>query len=182
MVLNMELPNGNECTTKPWTCCRKLANPSMEEINPYLKDGTKTNDTESLCQKLGGPRSKLLNMTRLLWRTIHESRWCSTTTKSTTGFCSSKTRMAKIARRICDKDSTRTCNHSSWSSSKTTKRISVRRNWRVWLRSRSSNRLEVTCRQLRPRQQIGTVTIGRREIGIPGILQGLTIREHVSQF
>ena len=30
-----------------------------------------------------------------------------------------------------------------------------------------------TC--LRPRQQIGTVTIGRREVGIPGILHGLTI-------
>ena len=29
-----------------------------------------------------------------------------------------------------------------------------------------------TCR-LRPRQQIGTVTLGRREVGIPGILHGL---------
>ena len=36
-----------------------------------------------------------------------------------------------------------------------------------------------TCR-LRPRQQIGTVTIGRREVGIPSILHGLTIRENVS--
>ena len=33
-----------------------------------------------------------------------------------------------------------------------------------------------TCR-LRPRQQIGTVTSGRREVGIPGILHGLTVRE-----
>ena len=31
-------------------------------------------------------------------------------------------------------------------------------------------------RRLRPRQQIGTVTRGRREVGILGILHGLTIR------
>ena len=36
-----------------------------------------------------------------------------------------------------------------------------------------------TCR-LRLRQQIGTVTIGRRKVGILGILQGLTIREIIS--
>ena len=35
-----------------------------------------------------------------------------------------------------------------------------------------------TCR-IRPRQQIGTVTIGRREVGVLGILHGLKIREHV---
>ena len=31
-----------------------------------------------------------------------------------------------------------------------------------------------TCRQLRARQQIGTVTVGRREVGILGILHGLS--------
>ena len=34
-----------------------------------------------------------------------------------------------------------------------------------------------TCRQFRPRQQIGTETSGRREVGIPSILHALTIRE-----
>ena len=29
MVPNMELPNGNECTTRPRRCGRKLANPNM---------------------------------------------------------------------------------------------------------------------------------------------------------
>ena len=29
---------------------------------------------ESLCQKLGGPKSKLSNMTRLPWRMIHTSQ------------------------------------------------------------------------------------------------------------
>ena len=38
----------------------------------------------------------------------------------------------------------------------------------------SFNSSRETCR-LRPRQQIGTATIGRREVGIPGILHGLTI-------
>ena len=38
-----------------------------------------------------------------------------------------------------------------------------------------------TCR-VRPRQQIGTLTIGRREVGILGIHHGLTIREIFSEF
>ena len=38
-----------------------------------------------------------------------------------------------------------------------------------------------TCR-IRPRQQIGTVTVGRREVGILGILHGLKIREFFSGF
>ena len=54
--------------------CQKRVNPIMEDINPYLRDGTKTTNTESLCQKLGGPRSILLNMTRLPWKTTHTSQ------------------------------------------------------------------------------------------------------------
>ena len=34
-----------------------------------------------------------------------------------------------------------------------------------------------TCRQLRPRQQKGIETIGRRAVGLPSIFHGLTIRE-----
>ena len=33
--------------------------------------------------------------------------------------------------------------------------------------------------RIRPRQQMGTVTIGRREVGILGILHGLKIREKI---
>ena len=39
-----------------------------------------------------------------------------------------------------------------------------------------------TCRQLRPRQQIGIETIGRRAVGIPSILHSLTIRDFFSKF
>ena len=42
-----------------------------------------------------------------------ESRRCSTTTKSMTLFCSSKTRMQKSARRTCEKDPTRIQTKSS---------------------------------------------------------------------
>ena len=49
----------------------------------------------------------------------------------------------------------------------------------------SFNQRKETCRlrrhRPRPRQQIGTATIGRREVGIPGILHGLTHRDF-SQF
>ena len=38
-----------------------------------------------------------------------------------------------------------------------------------------------TFRQLRPRQQLGIETIGRRAVLIPSILHGLTVREHFSQ-
>ena len=38
-----------------------------------------------------------------------------------------------------------------------------------------------SCRQLRPRQQIGIETSGRRAVGIPSILHGLTTREIFSQ-
>ena len=41
-----------------------------------------------------------------------------------------------------------------------------------------SNSRGESCRQLRPRQQIGIETIGRRAVEIPSILHGLTIREH----
>ena len=113
-----------------------------------------------------------------------ESRRCSTTTESMTWFCSSKTRMQKIARRTCDKDSTGMQNHSSWSTNKEDSEEDKH--------SKESTRMTIesilepvdvstiqshreTCR-FRPRQQIGTVTIGRREVGIIGILHGLKIR------
>ena len=37
MVPNMELPNGNLCTTKPRRCCRKLDNPSMVGAKPFFE-------------------------------------------------------------------------------------------------------------------------------------------------
>ena len=71
---NMDLLSGNECTARLRKCCKKLVNPSMEDINPYLKDGAKTTNTEILCHSSGGTRSKFLNMTRLPWKTIHTSQ------------------------------------------------------------------------------------------------------------
>ena len=68
MVPNMELPNGNECTTKPRRSCRKLANPSMVVTKPFWKDGTRMTNT-AFCQILGGLRSRLFSMTNLHWKT-----------------------------------------------------------------------------------------------------------------
>ena len=103
---------------------------------------------------------------------------------STTWLCWSEKRVQEIARQILDKDSARLLNYSSQSTNKTAKRISVCGNWRKWLRSRPSHAQAggfmtsrgETCRQLRPRQQIGIETIGRRAVGIPSILHGLTVR------
>ena len=141
----------------------------------------------------GGRGSKLSNMTRLLWRTIHTSLqdlkefkiqnfrysdWIKTT-KSTT--CS-KRRMHKNVVRTCGKASTRIQANSSWSTVTTAKRRSIRRNRRARLSSRPSNQLtvllfRVTGRTRSIRQQIGILTVGRREVGIIGILRGLTIRD-----
>ena len=68
-VPNMELPNGNECATKPSSRCRKLANPSMVGTKPSWKDGTTRTNTASLCQKLGGLENNLFSMTHLHWNT-----------------------------------------------------------------------------------------------------------------
>ena len=67
MVPNMELPNGNECAAKPRRCCGKL-DPSMAGTKPFWKDGTRTTHTASLCQKLGGLKSRFFSMTNLHWK------------------------------------------------------------------------------------------------------------------
>ena len=109
--------------------------------------------------------------------------WIKTVFATTWFRSGKKKRMQKFARRQRDKESTRPQNNSSWSTSKTAKRTSIWRNRRIWLSSRSSKPAgsfeshRETCR-FRLRQQIGTVTSGRREVGILGILHGLTIREH----
>ena len=50
-------------------CCRKLANPSMVDTKPFWKDGTRMTHAASLCQILGGLRSRLFRMTNLHWKT-----------------------------------------------------------------------------------------------------------------
>ena len=124
-VPNMDFLNGNECTSRLRKCCKKLVNPIMEDINPYLGDGTKTTITEVLGPSLGGPRSKLLNMTRLSWRTItsqqnlkefkNTKHWvlrlnqdgAQQPLNQRPDFAQAKRECKKNARRTCEKDSTR---------------------------------------------------------------------------
>ena len=148
----MELPNGNECTTKPKRCCRKLANPSMVDTRP---------NTASLCQKFVGLKSRLFSMTNLQWKTtlklqqerqeletrkIGYSRWkkerCSRTNESTTGFRWSKPRNEKTARWTCERDFKRKYTHSSCTTIKTTKGPTIWRTWWIWLSNRCPNRME----------------------------------------
>ena len=82
--------------------------------------------------------------------------------------------MREVARRKHGKDSTRLLHHSTQSTSKTAKR--TMQSTLAQAESSMKSRGE-TCRQLRLRQQIGIETIGRRAVGIPSILHGLTIRE-----
>ena len=70
VVQHMDVLSGNERTSRLRKCCKMLSSTqALEDINPFLRDGTKTTNTESLCDSSGGPRRKLLNMTRLPWKT-----------------------------------------------------------------------------------------------------------------
>ena len=65
MVPNMELPSGNECTTRPRRCCRTRANPSMVVTKPFRKDGARMTKTTSLCQMLGGTEKQIIQYDEL---------------------------------------------------------------------------------------------------------------------
>ena len=49
MVQNMDLQSGNECTTMPMKCCKKLVSKSMVDTTPSLKDGTLRTSSAILC-------------------------------------------------------------------------------------------------------------------------------------
>ena len=85
--------NGNECTSRIRKCCKKLVNSSMKDINPYLRDSTKTTHKEVLCHSrvdrgadywtwqdcLGGPffrRNKTWKDFKI--QNIGYSRWIKT--------------------------------------------------------------------------------------------------------
>ena len=60
---------GNECIVKQKRCCKKLANRSMEDINPFLRDGTKMTITESICIKNGWTEEQIIQYDKLPWKT-----------------------------------------------------------------------------------------------------------------
>ena len=66
-----------------------------------------------------------------------------------------------------DQQSRRRQGHASEGIEEHDYRVDPRTGWRFH---------RETCR-IHPHQQIGTVTIGRREVGILGILRGLTTRD-----
>ena len=108
----MELPNGNECATKPRTCCRKLANPSMVGTKPFWKDGTMTAIFRKSLSEIGWTwRTDYIQYEELALKDNSyiatrgdrdrnekklgsqvEWRRCSRTNESTTGFRWSETR------------------------------------------------------------------------------------------
>ena len=110
-----------------------------------------------------------------------ESRRCSTTTKSTTWFCSSKTRMQtnctrNVWKRLNKKiDQFLVINNHDNEEGKHSKELTSSTIESILGGSIVQSHRE-TCR-IRLRQHIGTVTIGRRKVGILGNLRGLTIRD-----
>ena len=150
MVRNMELPKGNECTIKHRRCCKKLANPNKEDINPYLSDGTTITITEILCHSSGGPRS---TSSRKITHTCHSKGQSSQREKlgtlvewrrieeSTSWFCWSKTKnfkdfMMNMWKKLPEAKYT----DSSYTTNKTKKRSTILRT-RMWLSSWSSDRI-----------------------------------------
>ena len=147
----MVLLNDNECITRLKKCCIKLVKKSMENTHPFLRDGITTTKVESLWQKLHGQRSIFKSWENSKFRALDskiKSGWCSATIKSTTRLLLKR------------KENGRDYTTNFWQGPnrkkepfipcsqqvRQTKGESVRRNWRIWQRSRSSNRLEVLQR------------------------------------
>ena len=106
-------------------CCRKLVNPSMEDTNPHLRDGTKTTNTEVLCLSSGGPRSKWLNMTRCFGRPLQRRKPERIPKYQTMG--------TQVESRLCSNQP-----HSSWSTNWERDNWTTR-SWNSWHSSRSGN-------------------------------------------
>ena len=110
----MDLLSGNECNARQGKCCKKNGQKKHGEHSsiltiPKVFVRNWLDRVENYFDKtaLGDhsyveTRSDRIQNTKQLGTQI-ESRRCSTTTKSTTDFCSSKTRMQKNARRTCEK-------------------------------------------------------------------------------
>ena len=66
MVPNTELPNGNECTTRPRTCCRKLARqPKHGGHKTILERWHNVTNLASRCQKIGWTEEQIIQYDEL---------------------------------------------------------------------------------------------------------------------
>ena len=72
VVPNMELPNGNECTTRPRRCSRQLAKASMVVTKPFWKDGTRMTHTARGVQGPQNQRPDFVEAKRELRRLCDE--------------------------------------------------------------------------------------------------------------
>ena len=115
VVPNMDLLNGNECTARLRKCCKKLVNPSMEEINPYLERWHKDEQDRKSLSEIRWTEEQIIEYDKIALedhsyvarRSERIHKYKTLGTQIEPRRCWSKTRMQKIARRRCDKDSTR---------------------------------------------------------------------------
>ena len=62
---HMELPSGNECTTTPRRCCRKLANPSMVGTRPFWKGWHKDDKYRKSLSEIGWTEEQIVQYDEL---------------------------------------------------------------------------------------------------------------------
>ena len=203
-VPNMDLLSGNQCTCKAQEIvAKKACQPKHGEYKSIHERWHKDDQYRNSLSLIGWTEEQIIEHDKIAledpfirrnktWKnskyktlgTQVEPRRCSTTTKSTTWFYSNKTRMKKECTTnmwksvnknidqflVINNHDNEEDKHSKESTSTTIESILEPAGGSIIQNHRE------TCR-IRPRQQIGTVTIGRREVGSLGILRGLTIRD-----
>ena len=184
MVTVMELPNGNDCTTRPRRRCRKLAKPNHFGSKTILERWHKDDNHCKSFSDIGLTEEQIFQYDEL----AVEYQYCNNrernrnekslilslkkgvqkTTESTSWFCWTKTRNEKTAWWTCERDPRRKYTDSSFTTNKTTKKPTIRRTWRSWLSSRSSNRIGIQHLRLHQLSENSTTIGSRPKVGILG--------------
>ena len=161
MGLNMELPKGNECTTTQRRCCRKLANPSMEDINPKLERWHTDNDYRKSLSEIGWTEEHIIQYDKLALednsyfatpkeRARNDKKWVLSLNKEGVqgpvnqrpDLLKQNQQLERLHDEYVKETSEEKYTDSTYTTNKTTQRSTIWRTWRKWLSSWSSNRME----------------------------------------
>ena len=183
-------------------CCIKRVKRNMESTQPFMRDGSAATDTESRCRTMDGRRATSCYLTELPWknhkytatraeRIRHSEHWVLKLNQDGPEQPLNQRPDLAQAKRECKRlhdeymartqQEYRTIPRSQQVRQRKEQQfegieeydyaVDPRTGWRSINSTRETSRL----RRHRPRPRIGKATVGRREVGIPGILHGLTI-------
>ena len=162
----------------------------MEDTHPFLRDGSATTDTERRCRTLDGLRRTSCYLTELPWKIGSntsrevgtEKHWIPNLNEDCPQQPLNQRHDFAQAKRECKilQDEYMARTHQEYRTIPRSQQVRQRKE-QQFEQAGSINQSGETCRlrRRRPRPRIGTAIFGRQEVGIPSILQGLTIREKI---